>query len=74
MVSLAEDITEKTNSKNFVNCIEEIAKKFPDECEKYNILDNIKTCKIMLDIDKRSPNNSFKSDTAVKLPYGLSLC
>lgn len=49
VVSLAEDITEKTNSKNFVNCIEEIAKKFPDECEKYNILDNIKSCKIMLE-------------------------
>lgn len=49
VVSLAEDITEKTKSKDFVCCIEETAKKFPEECEKYNILDNIKTCKIILE-------------------------
>ncbi|MBR4629478.1 MAG: hypothetical protein IKO57_03405 [Treponema sp.] len=51
-ISLSEifdDITEKTKSKEFVDCIEEVAKKFPKECEKYYLQDNIKNCKIIID-------------------------
>ena len=49
MSQIFEDITEKTKSKEFVNSIEEVAKKFPEECKKYSILDNIKTCRIILE-------------------------
>ncbi|MBQ1627692.1 MAG: hypothetical protein II098_00850 [Treponema sp.] len=33
-----DEIVEKTKSKEFVNCIKETAKKFPEECEKYYII------------------------------------
>ena len=40
-VSLAEDIAEKSKSKEFIEALRETAKKFPEECEKYNIYDDI---------------------------------
>lgn len=32
-----DEIAEKTKSKEFIDCIKETAKKFPEECSKYNI-------------------------------------
>lgn len=48
-ISLAEDITEKTKSKEFVDSIEEASKKFPKESETYYIFDDIKNCRIILE-------------------------
>ncbi len=33
-----EEIAEKTKSKEFINCLYETLKKFPDETEQYNII------------------------------------
>ena len=33
-----EEIAEKTQSKEFINCLYETAQKFPDETKKYNII------------------------------------
>ena len=33
-----EEIAEKTQSKEFINCLYETAQKFPDETNKYNII------------------------------------
>lgn len=33
-----EEIAEKTKSKEFINCLYETSKKFPDETEQYNII------------------------------------
>ena len=33
-----EEIAEKTQSKDFINCLYETAKKFPKETEQYNII------------------------------------
>ncbi len=36
-----DDITNKSKSREFIQAIREAAKKFPEECEKYNIMDSI---------------------------------
>lgn len=33
-----EEIAEKTQNRNFINCLYETAKKFPRETEQYNII------------------------------------
>lgn len=38
-----DDIAEKSKSKEFIEALRETAKKFPEECEKYNIQDNIES-------------------------------
>lgn len=43
-----EDIAEKSQSKDFINCIEETSKKFPEECEKYSIMFSIECAKGMM--------------------------
>lgn len=43
-----EDIAEKTKSKAFIEAIKETSKKFPKECEKYNILGSIKAAECYL--------------------------
>lgn len=48
MSEVFEDITEKTKSQEFIQCIEETAKRFPEECSKYNILGAIEAAKAML--------------------------
>lgn len=37
MSEVWDDIVEKTKSKEFVDCIKATAKKFPEECSKFNI-------------------------------------
>lgn len=37
MSEVWDDIVEKTKSKKFVDCIKAAAKKFPEECSKFNI-------------------------------------
>ncbi len=36
-----DDIAQKTNSKEFIDALKETAKKFPEECTKYNIQGSI---------------------------------
>lgn len=43
-----EDITQKSKNKDFLNCIEEISKKYFAECEKYNVSSIIQDCKDIL--------------------------
>ena len=43
MSEVWDEIVEKTKSKEFVDCIKETAKKFPEECEKFNIAGSIKS-------------------------------
>ena len=38
-----DEIVEKTKSKEFIDCIKETAKKFPEECSKYNIQGSIES-------------------------------
>ena len=38
-----DEIVEKTKSKDFIDCIKETAKKFPEECSKYNIRGSIES-------------------------------
>lgn len=37
-----DDVFEKTESKEFLNCIKKTAERFPEECKKYNIIQIIK--------------------------------
>ena len=43
MSEVWDEIVEKTKSKEFVDCIKETAKKFPEECEKFNIAGSIES-------------------------------
>lgn len=43
MSEVWDDITEKTKSKEFVDCLKETAKKFPEECKKFNIAGSIES-------------------------------
>ncbi len=43
MSEIWDEITEKTQSKDFIEAIKETAKKFPEECEKYNIQSSIES-------------------------------
>ncbi len=43
-----EDITQKSNNKDFVRCIEKISKKYATECEEYNVFSVIQDCKKIL--------------------------
>ena len=36
-----DDITNKSKSREFIQAIREAAKRFPEECEKYTIMDSI---------------------------------
>jgi len=38
-----DEIVEKTKSREVIDCIKETAKKFSEECEKFNIADSIKS-------------------------------
>lgn len=40
-----EDIAEKTQSKEFIDCLYRVAQKFPEECKKYNIYGSIEIAK-----------------------------
>ena len=35
--SIFEEIAERTRSKDFIECLWRVAKKFPEECETYNV-------------------------------------
>ncbi len=41
MSEIWDDVVKKTKSKEFVDCIKATAKKFPEECAKYNIQGSI---------------------------------
>lgn len=43
MSEVWDEIAEKTKSKEFINCIKETAKKFPEECAKFNIAGSIES-------------------------------
>jgi len=43
-----DEVVEKTQSREFIDCLYRMAKKFPGECEKYNILYFIDTSKDFL--------------------------
>lgn len=44
-----DDIAQKTNSRDFINAIKETAKKFPEECAKYNIQSSIDVAELYLE-------------------------
>lgn len=44
-----DDIAQKTNSRDFINALKETAKKFPEECAKYNIQDSIDAAELYLE-------------------------
>ena len=43
-----DEVVEKTQSREFIDCLYRVAEKFPGECEKYNILYFIDTSKDFL--------------------------
>ena len=43
-----EEIAEKTQSKEFINCLFRVAEKYPEETKKYNILFFIETAKNLI--------------------------
>ena len=46
---LFDEIVEKTQSKEFIDCLYEVANKYPNETKKYNIINFIDNCKEYLD-------------------------
>ena len=44
-----DEIVKKTQSREFIDCLCRVAKKYPDECEKYNISYFIEASKEFLD-------------------------
>lgn len=38
MSEIFDEIVEKTKSREFIAALRKVAKKFPEECEKYNII------------------------------------
>ena len=51
MSEIFEEIVEKTQSREFINCLYRVAEKFPEEAEKYHIVKNIKFAEKFL-VDK----------------------
>ena len=43
MSEVWDEIAEKTKSAEFVECLKEVAKKFPEECAKFNIAGSIES-------------------------------
>lgn len=48
-----DDIAEKTNSRELVDCYKNLMSKFPEECEKYNIAGSIESADEILDWRKK---------------------
>ena len=44
-----DDIVEKTQSKEFIECLWRIADKFPEECEKYHVHASIQFAEELLE-------------------------
>ena len=44
-----EDIAERTQSKEYIDCLYRVAKKFPEECAKYNIYGSIQIAEDFMD-------------------------
>ena len=44
-----EDIAERTQSKEYIECLYRVAKKFPEECAVYNIYGSIKIAEEYID-------------------------
>ncbi len=40
-----DDVAEKTQSRLFVDCLYRVAEKYRTECEKYNVIGNLKYAK-----------------------------
>ena len=57
-----DDIVEKTQSKEFIDCLYEVAKKYPKETEKYNITRLIEYAKDWLDDDYETSNSKEKNN------------
>lgn len=43
-----DDVAEKTHSLDFINALEAIAKKYPEETAEYNLLENIASAKALI--------------------------
>lgn len=50
-----DEIVEKTNSKEFIDTLYELTKKYPEETEKYRIVELIEEAECFLDSE---PNNN----------------
>lgn len=48
MSEVWDEIVEKTGSKEFLECIKETARKFPEECRKFNIQGSIDSAESLL--------------------------
>lgn len=44
-----EDIAEQTQSQPFVDCLYRVAKKYPEETQKYNVMSFIDTANALID-------------------------
>lgn len=55
-----DDIVEKTQSKEFIDCLYEVAKKYPKETKEYNINRMIEYAKDWLDDDYETSNSKEK--------------
>lgn len=53
-----DDIAEKTNSRELVDCYKNLMSKFPEECEKYNIAGSIESADEILDWRKSLKQSS----------------
>lgn len=45
ILEFSEEIVEKTQSKEFIDCLYKVAEKYPEETKKYNIIENIEFVK-----------------------------
>ena len=43
-----DDVAEKTHSLDFINALEGIAKKYPEETAEYNLLESIASAKALI--------------------------
>jgi len=49
MSSFFSEVVEETQSKDFIDCLNILAEKYPEECKEYYILDFIKDAENYLD-------------------------
>lgn len=49
-----DDIVEKTQSREFLDCYKKLAVKYQDECKEYNIAGSIKIAEDILELTEKS--------------------
>ncbi len=45
-------VAEKTKSRDFIECLYRVSRKFPEECSTYNVLEFIKGAELLLDTEQ----------------------